>query len=170
MNSKLPWVEKLYFKLLEETRKDEDQSAYLLKIYSDLVSLLSEASGLQFNTLFARLSYIISRYNLSPGWSYALQIPRRELRQRQLSHVQLNPILCASIEYLIALCKSDYTTEGRDHVVFPDLPALPASKRPGRYKKKYARVIAIEWDQPKQILTILDEDTGMLFFISAGTF
>ena len=54
MNTKLPGIEKLYKRIIEEIKEEEEKCFYLMKIYSDLISALSEASALHFNTLFAR--------------------------------------------------------------------------------------------------------------------
>ena len=159
MNTRLPGIERLYKRVSIEVADDHEKCVYFLKIYSDLISALSEASALHFNTLFARVSYITSRYQLTRAWSYALQIPRRELKQREMSDKELIPILKASIEYLLTICKvesGEISTTGP--VIFPSLPKLPPARRPGRFKKKFARVVAIEWDKEKKLLTILDEE------------
>ena len=159
MNARLPGIEKLYKWVLNEIADDHEKCVYFLKIYLDLISTLSEASALHFNTLFARVSYITSRYQLTRAWSYALQIPRRELKQRQMSDKELIPILKGSIEYLRVICKVESGEISiKDKVIFPPLPKLPPARRPGRFKKKFARVVAIEWEQEKKLLTILDEE------------
>ncbi|HZV68137.1 MAG TPA: AAA domain-containing protein [Saprospiraceae bacterium] len=159
MNTRFPGIEKLYLRVLDEVRTDEEKCVYFLKIYSDLVSTLTDASALHFNTLFARVSYIISRYQLTKAWSYAMQIPRRELKQRQMSDEQLIPILKATIDYLIALCKGESKELSTSQtIIFPSLPKLPPARRPGRFKKKFARVVAVEWDKENKTLSILDEE------------
>ncbi len=159
MNTKLPGIEKLYKRVLDEVKAEDEKCVYLLKIYNDLISALSEASALHFNTLFARVSYITSRYQLTKAWSYALQIPRREMRQRQIADRELLPILKAAVEYLLAICKVESgTSVNKDPIVYPALPKLPPARRPGRFKKKFARVVAVEWDKENKLLTILDEE------------
>ncbi|MBK9981205.1 MAG: AAA family ATPase [Saprospiraceae bacterium] len=159
MNTRFPGIEKLYQRVLAEIQTDEEKCVYFLKIYNDLVSILTDASALHFNTLFARVSYITSRYQLTKAWSYALQIPRRELKQRQMSDQALLPIVKAAIEYLMAICKTESAeTIGKNSILFPALPKLPPARRPGRFKKKFARVVAVEWDKENKLLSILDEE------------
>lgn len=159
MNIRFPGIEKLYQRVLDEVRTDEEKCVYFLKIYNDLIATLTDASALHFNTLFARVSYIISRYQLTKAWSYAFQIPRRELKQRQMSDHELLPILKATIEYLIGICKTESAESSVNHsIIFPALPKLPPARRPGRFKKKFARVVAVEWDKENKLLSILDEE------------
>lgn len=159
MNARLPAIEKTYLRVSAEVVNDEEKCVYFLKIYTDLVSMLTDASALHFNTLFARVSYIVSRFQLSKAWAYALQIPRRELKQRQMPGHDLLPIIKASIEYLIAICKTAATdSTGQDEVIYPPLPKLPPGRRAGRFKKKFARVVGVEWDKENKTLSILDEE------------
>ncbi|MEP6646171.1 MAG: AAA domain-containing protein, partial [Saprospiraceae bacterium] len=159
MNTRIPGIETLYKRVLTEIHSDEERCLYILKIYSDLVSALTDASSLHFNTLFARVSYITSRYQLNKAWSYAVQIPRRELKQRQMSDHDLIPIVKSAVEYLLALSRMETAKdENKKLIVFPPLPKLPPARRPGRFKKKFARVVAIEWNKPNKCLTILDEE------------
>ncbi len=159
MNSKLHEIETLYTRVVDEVASRQEQCQYLLKIYNDLVVFLSEASSLHFNTLFARVSFITSRYTMGKAWAYALQIPRREIHQRELSDEALWPVLEASVRFLLNLCHQELNEA--DALGIPEKPPLPRlsyQKRSGRYKKKFARVIAIEWDKEKKQLTILDEE------------
>ncbi|MEO6131644.1 MAG: hypothetical protein ABIQ02_07335, partial [Saprospiraceae bacterium] len=159
MNIRIPGIENLYHRVLGEVHTEEERCQYLLKIYTDLIAVLTDASALHFNTLFARVSYVTSRYQLTRAWSYAFQIPRRELKKRQLSDHEVLPILKGTIEYLLALTKSDSSEPVHSQaIVFPSLPQLPPARRPGRFKKKFARVVAIEWDKENKVLTILDEE------------
>lgn len=159
MNPRLHEIEKLFGRVIDEIKAKEEQCTYLLKIYNDLVMILSEASSLHFNTLFARVSFIASRYPMGKAWSYALQIPRREIYQRTLTDDQLLPVLKASIQYLLRLCHAELNGSGSpDEIERPTLPQLPFQQRAGRFKKKFARVIAIEWDREGKLLTILDEE------------
>ncbi len=173
MNSKLHEVEKLYERVVKEVKADDELCRYLLKIYNDLVIALSEASSLHFNTLFARVSFIVSRYVVENTWSYALQIPRREIHQRELSDRDLLPIVKASIQYLFHLSHTEINGNKNVHTLAkPALPKLPLQRRAGQYKKKFARVIAVEWDKENKQLTILDEDepnsTSILHYCIAG--
>lgn len=159
MNSKLQETAILYRRIIDEVDSGQEKCRYMLKIYNDLVVFLSEASSLHFNTLFARVSFIVSRYTMSKAWAYALQIPRREIHQRELSDEELFPVLDASIRFLLHLCHQELKEEGSFE--FPDRPPLsrlPNQRKGGRYKKKFARVIAIEWDREKKLISILDED------------
>ena len=159
MNPRLHEIEKLFGRVIEEIKAKDEQCTYLLKIYNDLVMLLSEASSLQFNTLFARVSFIASRYPMGKAWSYALQIPRREIYQRELPDDQLCPILKASIQYLFRLCQVELNGIGTiDEIEKPILPKFTLQHRAGRFKKKFARVIAIAWDAENKLLQILDEE------------
>lgn len=131
----------------------------MLRIYNDLVIALSEASSLHFNTLFARVSFIVSRYPIGKAWAFALQIPRREIHQRELSDEELWPILDASVRLLLHICKVEI--DGTGTIEIPAKPPLPKStnqRRGKRHKKKFARVIAVEWDMVNKQLTILDEE------------
>jgi len=159
MNAKLQETEILYHRVMDEVETEQEKCRYLLKIYNDLIVSLSEASSLHFNTLFARVSFIVSRYTMSKAWAYALQIPRREIHQRELTDEALLPVLIASIRFLVYLCHQEFKEEGV--IDFPDrppLPRLPNQRRGGRYKKKFARVIAVEWDRENKQLSILDEE------------
>jgi DNA replication ATP-dependent helicase Dna2 len=159
MNSKLHELEKLYERVVKEIKEEDELCRYLLKIYNDLIITLSEASSLHFNTLFARVSFITSRYPINKSWAYALQIPRREIHQRELSDKVLLPIIRAAIEFLLVLCHNELNGSVPGHLqAKPNLPPLPEHKRAGRYKKKFARVIAVEWDKADKQLTILDEE------------
>ena len=159
MNPRLHEIEKLFGRVIEEIKAKDEQCSYLLKIYNDLVIILSEASSLHFNTLFARVSFIASRYPMGKAWAYALQIPRREISHRMLTDDQLLPILKASIQYLTRLCHAELNGNGpADEIEKPNLPKLPQQQRAGRFKKKFARVIAVEWDRANKLLTILDEE------------
>jgi len=159
MNPRLHEIEKLFGRVIDEIKAREEQCTYLLRIYNDLVMILSEASSLHFNTLFARVSFIASRYPMGKAWSYALQIPRREIYQRTLTDDQLLPVLKVSIQYLFRLCHAELNGSGStDEIEIPNLPKLPYPQRVGRFKKKFARVIAIAWDKENKLLTILDED------------
>jgi DNA replication ATP-dependent helicase Dna2 len=159
MHSKLRETELLFNRIIHEVDSRQEQCGYLLKIYNDLVVTLSEASSLHFNTLFARVSFIASRYPMSKAWVYALQIPRREIQQRELTDEQLWPVLESSIRFLLNLCHVEFNEAGS--IELPERPPLPRILHPrkaGRYKKKFARVIAVEWDREKKQVTVLDEE------------
>ena len=159
MISKLQETSILYQRIIDEVENGQEKCRYMLKIYNDLIVSLSEASSLHFNTLFARVSFIVSRYTMSKAWAYALQIPRREIHQRELSDEELYPVLDASIRFLLHLCHQEYKEEGSFE--FPDRPPLsrlPNQRKSGRHKKKFARVIAVEWDRENKQISILDED------------
>ena len=159
MNTPLHEFEKLFNRVWNEVMEEDEKCLYLLKLFNDLVSSLSDTSALHFNTLFARVSYITSRYQFSKAWSYALQIVRRELRQRQMPDRELLPILKASIEYLLSIYNSEVDQEKEgSSIIVPQLPKLPPARSSGRFKKKYARVVAVEWDKENKCLTALDED------------
>lgn len=158
MNTPLHEFEKLFYRVWNEVREDDEKCLHLLRIFNDLVSSLSDTSALHFNTLFARVSFIISRYQLSKAWSYAFQIVRRELRQRQMPSKDLLPLLKASIEYTLSIYQSEVSSESKNEIVIPKLPKLPPGRSAGRFKKKYARVIAVEWDKENKSLIALDED------------
>lgn len=159
MNSRIRETVLLFNRIIHEVDNRHEQCVYLLKIYNDLVVTLSEASSLHFNTLFARVSFIASRYPMSRAWAYALQIPRREIHQRELPDDELFPVLEAIIRFLLNICRQEFGEP--IEVVVPERPPLPRHdqpKRGGLYKKKFARVIAVEWDIDKKQLTVLDED------------
>src|SRR5688572_18750203 len=101
MNPSLHEFEKLFNRVWHEVKTEKEKATYLLKLFNDLVCALSETSALHFNTLFARISFISTRFQLSRQWSYALQILRRELKQREMPDAELIPILKACIEYLL---------------------------------------------------------------------
>ncbi len=156
MNNKLDQIEKLFTRVVYAIENEQDECKSLFKIYYDLIIALSEASALHFNTLFARISFITTRYPVSNVWRYLLQIPRREMQSREMSEVELLPILKASIQLLLNLCREEF--EGASALPEPPLPNLPNRRRAGKFKKKFARVIAIEWNQAAGQLTILDEE------------
>lgn len=160
MHSRFQEIEALYRRAFHDLSDSPVLTGYLLKIYQDLVVMLSEASSLQFNTLFARISFITSRYPMSRAWSFALQIPRREMQHRELPDELLLPLLKSCIDLLIQLCRHELNSEAP--VEYPKPPALPKllyqKKKEGIYRKKFARVIAVEWDKEAKQLTILDED------------
>ena len=158
MNTPFQEIENLYFRIQQETSRYEEKCPLLLKVYVDLVCILTDASSLHFNTLFARVSYVCTRYQLSMQWSYAMQIIRREHRVRQIKDDELEPILAAVIEYLFIILRQE-SGSVKDTPAFPALPKLPPSRRAGRFKKKFARVVALECDKEKKILTVLDESS-----------
>ncbi len=155
MNNKLDQIEKLYARVVHEIENEQDECKSLFRIYNDLVLLLSDASALHFNTMFARISFISARFPVSNAWRYVLQVPRREMQKREMSEEALLPVLKASIQLLLNLCH-----EAFDGIVIPEppLPVLPNKRRIGKFKKKFARVIAIEWNQAAKQLIILDEE------------
>ena len=156
MNSTLPEMESLFKRILSEMTSPQEQCRFLLKVYYDLVLALSDVSTLHFNTLFARVSFITTRYPMSKGWAYALQIPRKEIQHRDLTDETLLPILQDCIQFLFILAKEDggqTKTELKQPPVY-----LPGKRRTGKFKKKFARVIALEWDKAQKWLTIMDED------------
>lgn len=170
MNNKLDQIEKLFTRVVHEIENDRDDFKSLFSIYYELIITLSEASALHFNTLFARISFISSRYPVSPAWKYVLQMPRREMQNRELSDEALFPILKASIRLLLNLCHEEF---GQASFAEPSLPPLPDRKRTGRFEKRFARVIAIEWNKALKQLTVLDEEepdrSRILQYCVAGT-
>ncbi len=158
MHPRLHEFEKLFHRVLNEINEDSEKNLYLLRIFNDLIAALGEASALHFNTLFARVSYISTKYQLTKGWSYALQIVRKELRERNLPDSDLYPILKASIEYLVSIYKKEVSTDESLVVDIPPLPKLPPARHSGRFKKKFARVVAVEWDRVNKQLSVIDED------------
>ena len=171
MNNKLDQIEKLFNRVVHEIENEEGDYKSLFRIYYELIITLSEASALHFNTLFARISFISSRYPVSPTWKYVLQIPRREMQTREISDEALLPILKASIRLLLNLCHQEYGQA--TSITEPPLPPLPERKRIGKFEKKFARVIAIEWNQALKQLTVLDEEdpdsSKTLQYCVAGT-
>lgn len=158
MTSPFREIESLYRRALVEISSEADVCLYLLKIYHDLVLKISDSSLLQFNTLFARVSYIVSKYHLSKGWSFAFQIPRREIRQRQLTDHQLIPIISACIEYLLLLAATDPNTTQLTSIHPPAFPELPFSRKAGRFKKAFARVVVTDWNKEHKVATALDDE------------
>ena len=69
---------------------------------------------------------------------------------------ELLPILKASIEYILSIYQSEVSAEEKKEIVIPKLPKLPPGRSAGRFKKKYARVIAVEWNQENKSLTALN--------------
>ena len=160
MSSKLHEFETLFDRVLNEIIEEEEKVLTLLQVFNDLVISLSEASSLHFNTLFARVSYITTRYKLPRPWAYALQIVRRELKQRNLSHSELLPIVLAADQFLLLILKTELDENDEPGFTAPRLPKLPEVKRAGRYKKKYARVMVTEADLSNKLLTIIDEEVA----------
>lgn len=158
MNPPLHEFEKLFYQVRNEIKEEEQQCISLLKLFNDLVSSLSEASSLHFNTLFARVSFISTRYQLSKPWSYAMQLVRRELRQRQMTDRELIPIVSAAIQYLLSIYRNEFSAEPTTAIVVPAIPKMPPARSAGRFKKKFARVIAVEWDKERKCLIAIDEE------------
>ena len=156
MNHILSRIDKEFQRIVKATRDDHDACDALFSVYYELVIALSDASALQFNTLFARVSFITTRYPVAGAWRYVLQIPRREMQHRELTDADLVPILKASIQLLLNLYREEFL--GETPVKAPPLPHYAATPRAGTFKKKFARVNAIEWDSSKRQLTVLDED------------
>ncbi len=156
MSSPFTDIERIYQRVCHELTDEHDLCVSLLKIYQDLVLKISDHSQLQFNTLFARVSYITSKAHLNKAWSFAFQIPRRELRQRQLSDHELIPIVNACIEYLFAIASIE--GDQTQALIEPMLPKLPASRKSGRFKKSFARVMATSWNKEDKTVLVLDED------------
>lgn len=157
MNSRLHDIEKLFQRVLRDLPRGREQCQALLRMYHDLVLTISDSSLLQFNTLFARVSYLTSRYHLSKAWAYAMQIPRRELHQRQMEDQDLISILKSCIEYLLQLGDLPSVSGEPVAVNAPRLPRLPSTRKQGIFKKYFARVVAVEWDREKKTLHVLDE-------------
>src|SRR6187549_3507984 len=147
MSSPFREIESLYRRALVEIPSEGELCPYLLKIYNDLVLKISDSSLLQFNTLFARVSYIVSKYHLTKGWAFAFQIPRREIRQRQLQDHQLLPIVIACIEYLLLFAEVDPATTLLSSIQAPLFPELPFARKAGRFKKAFARVVITDYDK-----------------------
>ncbi len=158
MSSPFQEIESLYRRALIEIRAATELCPYLLKIYNDLVLKISDSSQLQFNTLFARVSYIAAKFHLSRAWTFAFQISRREIRQRQLADQLLIPIVTSCIEYLLLLGRADQSSLLPPEHKAPVLPELPFSRKAGRFKKAFARVVIIEWDKEHKIAKALDEE------------
>lgn len=159
MENRLYEIEKLYARWRSEPTSESERCTYLLKIYHDLILFLSETSQLHFNTLFARVSFILTRYPLSKAWRYAMQIPRRELLKREMMDKELLPIVQACVDYLLILSRAEMNgglQAGKMHE--PMLPTLPPTRKKALKTKSKARVVALEWDPLKKLLTVLDED------------
>jgi len=159
MNSTLHEIESLFKRIVSEIDSPQEQCKFLLRVYHDLVLSLSDVSSLHFNTLFARVSFITSRYPMPKGWAYAIQIPRREINHRELTDEELLPILTATIHFLLELARHEFDKEStlRPSALTPPVK-LPGKRRVGKFKKRFARVIALEWDKAQKNLTILDEE------------
>jgi len=158
MSSPFQDIESLYRRALTEIRAEDELCRYLLKIYNDLVLKISDSSQLQFNTLFARVSFIATKFHLTKAWTFAFQIPRREIRHRQLKDHDLLPVVGACIEYLLVLGKTDQSTLLPQSIQAPPMPELPFSRKAGRFKKEFARVVVIEWDKEHKVAMTLDEE------------
>lgn len=159
MPPKLIAFEKLYLRSLQEITDPQQQCSVLLKLYHDIILLISDSSQLQFNTMFARVSFITTRYQLTKAWSYALQIPRRELHRRELTDDALLPIVKADIEFLLYLGKKEnLSIEAGESLKAPRLPKLPDIRSAKVVRKERARVIAISWDKEASMLHVLDEE------------
>jgi DNA replication ATP-dependent helicase Dna2 len=159
MNTSLLELESLFRRIRSEMTSPKEQCKFLLKVYHDLVLALSEVSSLHFNTLFARVSFITARYPMSKGWAYALQIPRREIQHREIPDEQLCPILHECIHFLFQLSRyEDDPSQVSIDALKPPPVNLPGKRRTGKFKKKFARVIALEWDKAQKWLTIMDEE------------
>ncbi len=156
MNHILRRIETEFHRIIRKTQSDQEVCHALFRVYYELVIALSDASALQFNTLFARVSFIATRYPVAGAWRYVLQIPRREMQHRELSDEDLVPILKASIQLLLNLCREEFLGERLSEP--PPLPTYSSTARSGTFKKKFARVIAIEWESSLKQLTVLDED------------
>jgi len=158
MSSPFQDIESLYRRALNEIRAEDELCRYLLKIYNELILKISDSSQLQFNTLFARVSYIAAKFHFSKAWTFAFQIPRREIRQRQLTDAQLLPVLKSCIEYLFLLGHDDQAALLPKSIKAPPMPELPFSRKAGRFKKAFARVVIIEWDKEHKVAKVLDEE------------
>lgn len=159
MHPRLHEIEKLYRRIVHDPAPPAEMCRYLLGMYNDLVILLSEASSLHFNTLFARVSFIAARYGLSKPWAYALQVLRREMHHREMTDDELLPVLKSCIPYLILLSHREFNPEEDAALqAEPKWPTLPFQKKSGKARKKYARVVAVEWDPDQKQLTVLDEN------------
>jgi DNA replication ATP-dependent helicase Dna2 len=159
MSSRLHEFEKLYQRVIEDIGAKEERIKFLLPLFNDLVITLSETTSLHFNTPFARVSYITSRYQLGRPWSYAFQIVRRELKKRELPDDDLYPILASAIEYLLTICRHEWEHPGRsDVVVAPPVPKLPPIQKSGRFKKQFARTVVTAWDPDTRMLSAIDEE------------
>lgn len=156
MNHILRRIDTEFQRIVKHTRNDHEACDALFRVYYELVITLSDASALQFNTLFARVSFIATRYPVAGAWRYILQIPRREMQHREITDADLVPILKASIQLLLNLYREEFLGEAPAKP--PPLPAYAATPRAGTFIKKFARVNAIEWESSKRQLTVLDED------------
>ena len=159
MSSRLHEFEKLYQRVISDIEEKEERIKFLLPLFNDLIITLSEATSLHFNTPFARVSYITSRYQLGRPWSYAFQIVRRELKKRELPDADLYPILAGSIEYLLIIygLESDHQ-ERSEEIMAPPVPKLPPIRKSGRFKKHYARIVVTAWDKDNKVLSAIDEE------------
>lgn len=158
MSDRLHEFEKQQDQVENKIENIQDKCTPFLRLFNELILALSDTSSLHFNTLFARVSFIISRYHLSRTWSYALQLLRKELKTRQLPDAELINILQPAVRYLLDIYKNELNDHPVSSVTAPALPRLPVQKTAGQFKKKYARVTAIEWLADKRQLIVLDEE------------
>lgn len=160
MKTRLQEIEKRYARVKAELPKGEKQTPFLLRLYEDLITALSDASQLHFNTLFARVSFVASRYGMHRQWAYALQIPRKEIQYRELGDKALYPIVSAVVKYLLHLLRAevDPSTGDSTGTFGVRLPKLPHYRRPGLFKKGFVRVVAVEWIREKKRLMVIDEE------------
>ncbi|MDQ3015129.1 MAG: AAA domain-containing protein [Bacteroidota bacterium] len=159
MSDKLHEFEKQLYQVGNAIVDEKEKCFFLLRLFNDLVLELSDTSSLHFNTMFARVSFIGSRYQFTRSWSYALQIARRELKQRQSSHSELIKILIPVNTYLLSIYKVEVSPHADlKEIIIPGLPKLPPTQSAGRYKKKFARVVVVAWQNENKTMTILDEE------------
>jgi DNA replication ATP-dependent helicase Dna2 len=159
MQPNLKEVRVLFEQICCQPDDPERQCHALLNIYLDLVNILSDFSSIQFNTVFARTSFIAAQYPIGRSWSHAMQLVRRELQKREIQDEKLLPILLGVNQYLLEVI--DYAESKDKQNNFPkgpQLPSLPIQQVRRRFKKKFARVVAMSWDRNARQLTLTDED------------
>ena len=163
----------LFNRITREPSTSGEKIPSLLKVFQDLVFLLSDLSLIHFNTLFARTSFITSHYPVGKAWAHAFQWVRREMYRRELSDEKLMPVLLAVNTYLLEIY--DYAASGQSMALFPpgqQAPAVPLRTRRGMKQKDFARVVVMSWLKEQHLLTIVDEEEpGEMFtldYASAG--
>lgn len=101
MQPNLKEVRVLFEQICCQPDDPERQCHALLNIYLDLVNILSDFSSIQFNTVFARTSFIAAQYPIGRSWAHAMQLVRRELQKREIQDEKLLPILLGVNQYLL---------------------------------------------------------------------
>lgn len=147
--------------LVRKAREDAsvDRIEVQLRLLPMLVSALTDASALQFHTLFAQISYLVSRHDLPGAWAHALHLLRREAQRRELADSILLPLLESGIDLLLHLLRKDAMDPGLPDAPMPGPPSLP-EERPGQGRREaFARIIVTGWDPGSRILKAIDEES-----------